>query len=118
MNIEDWHPFPMIDLSPYEQLSQYGRMLSLPTVTSDTYYLYTPPQINIMPRNQQEIDEAYCKGYNEGYERCKEINGYSEKGITRGKVVNITFACEVCPACNRLTALATYCSWCGAKRLP
>ena len=84
------------------------------TWTTNSWEIAMPPAI----KTQKDVDEAYCKGYNEGYERCKEINGYQEQGITGGKRVNITLVCEVCPACNHLTALANYCSWCGAKQLP
>lgn len=78
--------------------------------------IWTPPET----KTQEDVDAAYCKGYNEGYERCNEINGYTytAKGITRGEVTSLTLSCTVCRACNRLTAIANYCSWCGAKRLP
>lgn len=78
-----------------------------PILTTPTYTVtiqggrYTEEDV------KKKTDEAYCKGYNEGY------NDAATKNIS-DKIEDISLGCEEC-SCGRMTPVARYCMWCGKR---
>lgn len=85
------------------------------TTTTSTWPIWYHPEISPYTHTQKDVDEAYCKGYNEGL-KVHEIDlsaTYLEDDSN-----SISLACGVCHFCKHSTPYANYCAWCGRKILP
>lgn len=98
-DIPDWVRFPPFDFG----VSNMGYS------TTTTY----PVSIGPYSYTRKDVDEAYCKGYNEGL----KVHGVEGVNVTHLEEDNITvsLACGTCNSCKRLTPYADFCMSCGAK---
>lgn len=91
--------------------------MPVPITTSDstdvmgvsyTYTYSVEPGFSV-GYSQKDIDEAYCRGYNEGL----KVHGNGETTLDGSKSITLVFG--ICKQCGHYTPYACYCLNCGAK---
>ena len=73
-----------------------------------SYTYSTEPRFSV-GYSQKDIDEAYCRGYNEGL----KVHGTGETTLDGSKSITLVFG--ICKQCGNYTPYASYCLNCGAK---
>lgn len=91
--------------------------MPVPITTSDSTgiigvsYTYSVEPGFSVGYSQKDIDEAYCRGYNEGL----KVHGNGTTTLEDSS--QITLNCGLCKKCDNFTPYGHYCVHCGAEIL-